>query len=135
MLHLVWGKHSSEEAIEFVQSLDETCATRWLCYYHPSVDMAGMDVARIPAVKRAVDEKRKELFGDKPKSYAMACASKSSEPYFEFWRRYDSEAGRAFRSLDEAFDWLGLSEADRTAASAAIESWEAEVDAGAAATA
>jgi hypothetical protein len=134
MLHLVWGEHSSEEAIQFVQSLDETCASRWLCYYHPSVTMAGMDVAHIPAVKRAVEEKRKELFGDKPKSYAMACTSKASEPYFDFWRRYDSEAGHAFRSLDEAFDWLDLSEADRAAASAAIQSWEADVMATSAAT-
>lgn len=132
MLHLVSGEHNSREAIQFVQALDETCATRWLCYYHPSVDMTGMDVAHIPAVKRAVEEKRKALFGSRPKPYAMACASKTSEPYFDFWRRYDSEAGRAFRSLDEAFDWLDLSDAARTAACAAIERWEAEFDAGSA---
>jgi hypothetical protein len=129
MLHLVAGEHSSEEAIEFAQLLDETCASRWLCYYHPSVTMDGMDVARIPAVRRAVEEKRKQLFGDKPKAYALACTSKASKPYFDFWRRYDSEAGRAFQSLDEAYDFLGLSGADRAAADAAIRDFEAEVDA------
>jgi hypothetical protein len=134
MLHLIWGEHSSEEAIQFVQSLDQTCASRWLCYYHPSVTMAGMDVAHIPAVKRAVEEKRKELFGGKPKSYAMACTSKASEPYFDFWRRYDSKAGRAFQSLDAAYDFLDLSEADRAAASTAIQSWEADIAATPAAT-
>jgi len=128
MLHLVWGKHSGEEVIQFVQSLDETCASRWLCYYHPSVDMTGMDVAHIPAVKRAIEEKRKALFGDKPKPYAMACASQAAEPYFDFWRRYDTEAEHSFHSLDAAYDFLGLNAADRTAATAAIQSFEAEVD-------
>jgi hypothetical protein len=131
MIHLVWGRHSAEEAIRFIQALDETCATRWLCYYHPSVDMAGMDVANIPAVKRAQAEKRKELFGDKPKRHAMACPSKASDHYFEFWREYDRQAAaRAFHSLGDAYDWLGLSETARAAASAAIQSFEAEIDAG-----
>lgn len=74
------------------------------------------------------DEKRKELFADEPKPYAMVCASRASEQYFDFWQRYQSDAGRAcFYSLDEAYDWLGLSEAARAAASAIIQRWEAEV--------
>jgi hypothetical protein len=131
MIHLVWGKHDAEEAIQFVRDLDDTCAVRWLCYYHPSVDMAGMDVAHLPAVKRAVTEKRSALFGDKPKPHALACASKASDHFFDFWRRYDSSAGaRSFHSLDEAYDFLGLSQADRKAATAAIERFEADIDAG-----
>jgi hypothetical protein len=131
MIHLVLGKHDSEEAMQFIQSLDETCAMRWLCYYHPAVDVAGMDVAHIPAVKRALAEKRKDLFGDKPKLHALACASRATDQYFEFWGRYDSSSGdaaRAFRSLDEAYDWLGLSEAARAAASAIVQELNAEVN-------
>jgi len=127
MLHLIWGKHSSEEAIQFIQALDETCAMRWLCYYHPSVDMSGMDVAHIPEVKRAAEEKSKEIFGDKPKAHALACASRATEQFFDFWRRYQSDALRSFYGLDEAYDWLGLSEDARAAASDIIHNWEAEV--------
>jgi hypothetical protein len=125
MLHLIWGKQNSEEVMQFAKSLDDTCAMRWLCYYHPNLDTAGMDVAHLPTIKRAFAEKRKELFGDKPKPHALACAP---DPYFDFWRRYDSEAQHSFHSLDEAYDFLGLSQADRKAATAAIESWKAEVD-------
>jgi hypothetical protein len=127
MLHLTWGEHDSKEAIQFARELDETCATRWICYYHPSLNMAGLHVACIPAVKRAMDEKRKELFGDTQKPYAMVCASEGSEQDLDFWRKYQGGAGRTFHSLEEAYDWLGLSEAARAVASATIQSWELEV--------
>jgi len=126
MVHLVWGEHTSDEAIEFVRGLDRTCATRWVSWLHPTVDMSKIDVANIPAIKRAVDDKRQELFGDKPKPYALVCGAKACEQYFDFWRRYYSNAPPVFVSLDEAYDQLGLSEAARDAASGMIARWEAD---------
>lgn len=121
---LVWGEHTSDEAIELIQGLDRACATRWVTYLHPTVDMSKIDVANIPAIKRAVNEKRQELFDQKPKPYALVCGSQACEQYFDFWQKYYSNAPPAFCRLDEAYDWLGLSEAARAVASRVIESWE-----------
>lgn len=134
MLHFIWGEHDCAELIEFAQTLDETCATRWLCYYHPTVDMAAVDIAHIPAMRRALDDKRRELFGDAPKAYAMVCGAKSAAPYLDFWGRYRGCAECAFERIEAAYDWLDLSPAARTAASDVLARFEAEaVPAGAAA--
>jgi hypothetical protein len=85
-----------------------------------------MDVAHIPAVKRALDEKRQELFGDVAKPYAMVCASGAAAHYFDFWGKYGGCIGRSFEGVEAAYDWLGLSEEARAAASAVIESCKAE---------
>jgi hypothetical protein len=126
MVTLVWGEHTSEEALEFIQGLDWTSATRWVTYLHPTVDLAQVDVANIPAIKRGVDKRRHELFGDKPKPHVVVCGSKACDQYFEFWHRYYSDAPPVFHSLDAAYDGLGLSEAARVAASRLIGGWEAD---------
>jgi hypothetical protein len=130
MLRLVWGEHTAEHAIEFVQSLDKTCATRWLSYFHPTVDLSKVVVTEIPGIKRAFDEKRRELFGAKPEPYAIVCGSEAVRLYFEFWSRYSGSDERVFSSLDEAFDWLGLSEATRAVASHTLERWAADAEVG-----
>jgi hypothetical protein len=130
MLRLISGRYPAGEAIEFFRSLDKTCALRWLTYFYPTVDISEVDVANIPAIKRAIDEKRREIFGDKPKGYAVVCGSESSKQYFDFWSRYWCPDGAVFGSLDEAYDWLGLSETDRAAASRMLERWIAAVEAG-----
>jgi hypothetical protein len=126
MVTLVWGEHTSEEALEFIRGLDQACATRWVAYLHPTVDMAKVDVAHIPALKRGVDEKRHELFGDRPRPHAVVCGSKACDQYFDFWRRYYSDAPPVFHSLDDAYDGLGLSEAARAVAARLIGGWEAD---------
>jgi len=130
-LHLVSGKHTSAEGIRYFQSLDPSCATRWLSYFDSTVDMARLDIASAPEIKRAIVEKRRELFGEHAKPYAIVCESERSRQYFfEFWSRYfvgpdaHAENLRCFHSLEEAYDWLELSQAGRAAVARAIEDWE-----------
>jgi hypothetical protein len=129
-LHLVSGKHTSAEGLRFFRSLDSSCATRWLSYFDPTVDMAQIDIGSAPEIKRVIAEKRRELFGDHEKPYAIVCGSERSRQYFfEFWSSYfvgpDAQENlRCFRSLDEAYDWLELSQAGRAAVARAIEDWE-----------
>ena len=129
-LHLVTGAHTSAEAIHFFQSLDDGCATRWLSYFDPTVDMSRIDIASIPEIRHVIAEKQKGLFGQKIKPYAIVCGSDASEQYFfGFWRKYyvgpEVQAGsvRIFRGLDDAFDWLRLSNPARSAATRAIDDW------------
>ena len=81
----------------------------------PSQPRAQVDVASVPVLKRVLSEKQKELFGDKPKRHAFVCVSESSRDYFfGFWKPYfthgDESMVKSFRSLEEAYDWLGLSD-------------------------
>jgi hypothetical protein len=127
MLHLVRGKHTSKEVIESLQGMDESCATRWLVYLDPTADMSKIDIAHVPAIRRVKREKRRELFGDSPKPFAVACDSKESQQYFfEFWREYSEGNECYFRTLGEAYDYLGLSEAARAAVAHVIDRGNAE---------
>jgi hypothetical protein len=130
-LHLVHGKHTSAEGIRFFQSLDSSCATRWLSYFDPTADLSPIAVASAPEIRRVITEKRKELFGAHAKPYAIVCASEMSAQYFfEFWSRYfvgpdaHAENLRCFRSLEEAYDWFELPQASRAVVARAIEDWE-----------
>ena len=116
------GKHTSKDVIHAYQALDSTYATRWVKYLDPTADMSEIDLAHVPAMRRAKGEKRRELFGDNPKPAAIVCGSKVAEQFFiEFWRWYSESNERCFRSLDEAYDWLGLSEAARAVVARAID--------------
>ena len=125
-LHLVSGGHTSAETLCFFQALDDRCATRWISYFDPTVDMSQTDIASMPAIREIMVKKRKELFPGKTKLHAIVCTSESSAQYFQdFWRNYVAEPDlRVFRSLGEAFDWLGLGEPARCAAASAIHDWE-----------
>jgi hypothetical protein len=123
-LFVISGKHSSKESIRMFEDLGAECATRWLKYLDPTADMAQVELASLPALKRVKREKRMELFGDRPKPFAIAGSSGPSQQLFlEFWQRYaDSDSNeRCFGSLDEAYDWLGLSEAVRAAVAGVID--------------
>lgn len=118
---VVREKHTSEQIIQAYRELDSTCATRWLVYLDPTTDMSKVDIAHIPAIRRARHEKRKELFGENPKLFAIVCASEESEQYFfKFWQEYTNVNEGIFNNLGEAYDWLGLDEAARAAVAHAI---------------
>jgi hypothetical protein len=130
-LHLVSGKHTSAEGIQFFRSLDSSGATRWLSYFDPTVDMAQIALGDAPEIKRVIADKRRELFGDHAKPYAIVCGSEISWRYFsEFWRRCYSAPDartqnmRCFQSLEEAYDWFELPQAGRAAVARTIEAWE-----------
>jgi len=125
ILHVVTGTHTGAEAIEFFRGLDATCAMRWLSYFDPTAELSQLDVASLPVLKQVIAEKRTELFGDKPKAHLIVAASEATARQFRFWRQYfghgDENAVRIFRSLDEAYDWLGLPKEGRAAVTRAVE--------------
>lgn len=130
MLRLIWGEHTAEHAVEFIQSLDRTCATRWLSYFHPSVDLSKVSVTQIPPIRRAFEQGRRTLFGGEPKAYAIVCGSEPVMDYFDFWAKYSGSDERVFSSLDAAYDWLGLGDAVRALAAGTLERWTADAEAG-----
>jgi len=131
-LHLVHGTLTSADVSQYFRSLNSSCcATRWLHYFDPTADMAQIDIASVPELRRIIAETRKELFGDHPKPFAVVCASEGSQQYFfGFWLKYfsgpDAQAENlcCFRSLEAAYDWLELPQASRAAVAGAIEDWE-----------
>jgi hypothetical protein len=132
-LQLVSGVHTGEEAVQFYAALDSSCATRWLTYFDPTSDFSQVNVASVPVIKRVYGDKRQELFGDAPKAHALACCSDSSRQYFfDFWKPYfglgDESIMHLCRSLEEAYDWLGLCDDARAAVIHAVERFEAGRD-------
>lgn len=116
------GKHTGQDVIQTFQSMDASCATRWLKYIDETTDMSEVYLSNLPVMRRVKAEKRRELFGDSPKPSAVVCdASPSGQILIEFWQRYTDLGERCFRSLDEAYDWLGLSEAARDAVAHALD--------------
>ena len=112
--------------MQFYSALDTSCATRWLTYFDPTSDFSQVNVASVPVIKRVYSDKREELFGEKPKAHALACCSDSSRQYFfDFWKPYfglgDESIMHLCRSLEEAYDWLSLSEDARAEVIGAIE--------------
>jgi hypothetical protein len=129
-LQLVGGLHGAEEAIRFFRSLDATCATRWLSYFDATSDLSQIDIASVPAIKHAYADKRKELFGDKPKAHVIVCRSESARQYLlDFLEKYFGRGGGehlvCYRSLEEAYAYLGLSDEARVAVARAIEGFDA----------
>lgn len=126
-LRLVSGEHTSADAFTFFGNLDSSCATRWLSYFDATVSMARVDVASMPEMKHIISQKQKELFGDKPKPYAVVCRSESADQYFiQFWEKYYARSGlmRCFRRVEDAYDWLGLSPSARAAVGRVTHDWE-----------
>jgi hypothetical protein len=116
----VWrGTVTADEIIGHFEGMTAAEAGLRLSFIDPAATLYAMDIAHIPAVKRAADRLLNELYADRPVTSAIVCTPGQNRPVIEFWRRYawpDPEEGRhavVFSSLDEAFDWLGLPEAAR----------------------
>jgi hypothetical protein len=120
-LCIVSGAHTCEEAVGYFEGLGAADATRWLHCFDPTLDMSGHDVACLPRLKRTIIAKRRELFGDKPKLYAIVCPSNASEAFFKFWcgfveaGEHHGTAPQLFPSLEAACEAFGLPEAARRA--------------------
>jgi hypothetical protein len=131
-LNLIHGTLTSGDVTRYFRALDASCcATSWLHYFDPTVDMSQIDIASVPELKRVIAETRRELFGDRPKPFAIVCGSEGSEQYFfGFFLKYftgpDVQAANlsCFRSLEASYDWLELSQAARAAVARTIEDWE-----------
>jgi hypothetical protein len=126
------GRTTNEDVVAAFKAMDATYATKLLEYLDATMDMSEIDLANLPAIRRIKREKRLELFADNPKPMAIVCESKDAKRFFaEFWQRYVAAESneRYFYSLDEAYDWLGLSAAARASAVGAIAGVDADAGA------
>jgi hypothetical protein len=125
---VIWsGRLTLEELRRHFGALDAACTDRWINYWDPSVDLSGLDVARIPEVKRLLAGKLKELYGDKRAISAVVCDPALQDPFPGFWPSYASADHAypaevaAFPSLEAACAWLNLSDDGRRAVIDAVE--------------
>lgn len=122
MIGVISGAPSGADFTDTIRAMGPGCAVRWLIYFNPTSDLSRVDVAHLPTIRSVMEEKRKELFGNKPKAIAVVCASESSQQYVIFWQRYDPLGFvGVFRTLDEAYGSLGLPDRARAAVARAIE--------------
>jgi hypothetical protein len=127
----VSGTTTADDVIRFYKGLDASHGSRWLTYVDVDHDPGDgvvdiIPVDRIPEIKHVISTKTREVFGDKPLRIATVCATSAMDDVHNFWRRYASDKAQpiqvgVFHRLDAAYDWLGLPDAGRHAATRAIE--------------
>jgi hypothetical protein len=121
-LHIYSGAISVEEVFRHFAQLE---ATRWIGYFDPTADVSALDVASLPRLKQALQDKQMALFGGTPKPSAIVYSSREVERFFRFWRRYIAAGGERpltvvlFSSLEAACNWLSLTDAGCAAVMAA----------------
>lgn len=125
--HVFSGPVTAEDMIRHHRSLDVT--VRWLCYFDPSVDLSGVDLAHLPELRRAVSALETRRTRTLPT--VVVAPSQASEQFFRFWRDYASALveGRheplIVSNLEAACRHLDLPPALRDRLAAGIEAGEA----------
>lgn len=123
------GRITRDEVLEHYRGLnaaDAACATRWISYFDPSVDLSELDPSNFPELKRVLTAKLVEIYGGRIVTAAMVCDSRVNQPMLSFWRSYTASDAEhpadpgLFSSLKAACDWLGLSADAREAVGAAV---------------
>jgi hypothetical protein len=87
-LHIRSGVFTTEDLIRYFQSLGPADALRWIIYYDETAETSGLDLGRIPELKRTVSAKRKELFGDRQPVGAIVCDPGTNKEFFDFWTTF-----------------------------------------------
>ena len=121
-------KFSLDDMPEDVLNLVPTLKSgRQIHYLDRSVDVSGLDVASIPALRRITTAKVREVCKDEPRFTALVAAAPEAQQYLQLWCSYAApEEGRQsvraeFCTIKDACDWLGLSDAACNAVTAAVE--------------
>ena len=127
-LNIFSGALTHEAMMRFIEQIDPADGVRWINYLDPTLDVSGLDVARIAVRKRALAAKLHTLHAAAPVRSALVCASPMNELVVEFWPRY---VGRdehypaeptAFPTLEAACAWLELPQGACEALSDAVVS-------------
>lgn len=132
-LYVMSGTLTGEETIRFYAGLRAPeDAVRWITYFDPGLDLAGLDVASLPYIKRTIALKQRELFAGEPAPRVLVCSSRAQEDFFfKFWDGYVSTGDvrpvkpAIVSSLATAFDRLRLPDVARAAIRHAIDDLKA----------
>jgi len=132
-LGVAMGALTEDEVIQTLTSFDKKA--NWLGVYTQSADASGMDIARLPEIRRTVTPNEAESPDAKPKLSALVNLSESSELFLHFWTRYAStgvhrsRTRKVFNSVEAACQWLELPRgaAEKIAATVAVAEAETEV--------
>jgi hypothetical protein len=87
-IHIRSGVFTSEDLIRYYRSLGPADALRWIIYYDETAETSGLDLGRLPELKRTVAAKRKELFGDSQPVGAIVCDPGVNKEFFDFWTTF-----------------------------------------------
>lgn len=133
-VRIIRGPQTADEIIQFYKRLDRAYG-HWLTYIYPAEPLdleRDVPIDRIPELKRVIAEMRRALFGDRPQFTAVVSPPDDSVEVYKFWRRYyatgenvDTSHIAFFSDLDEAYNWLGLTDAARAVATRTIEEFQA----------
>lgn len=111
------GAITAEVLVRQAEALTPADAGLWINYLDPTADMSGVDLAHIPAIKRALAAKLREIQGDEVAVSVLVSASPLNEPFVRFWSSYVGLDGHypaesvVFPSIEAACAWLDLPEA------------------------
>jgi len=123
-LHVFSGVVTTEDARRHIERLDAN--DRWLCYFDPTADLSGVDLAHLPELRRLMAVKEQRRGADRILPTVIVNASESADHDLRFWRSYASAEGEnphdtiMCSSLEAACDWLGLPPAAHDALAAEI---------------
>lgn len=113
-LSIYYGPVSCEELLRNFRRRD--CRANWLSIFSVTADLTGIEVARFPELKRAVDAKDCEPGGDEAvrRQALVDLPNAKADNFVRFWRNYIYEGVQRpreraiFTTIDEAGRWLGL---------------------------
>jgi hypothetical protein len=124
--HIFAGPVTAEDMLRHHRTLDITA--RWLCYFGPTVDFSGVDLAHMPELRSAISAQEKLRAQTLPT--VVVAPSEATNQFFRFWRDYASSLveGRheplVVPDLGEACRRLDISPAFQAALASEIGSAE-----------
>lgn len=122
---------SGDEVLSMFEGFDKRA--KWLVVFNDNVDLSGLDIAHIPAMKRAVTPEDSGPQGGEPESTAFVNLAGGGDFFVRFWVHYASEGVQRtrrrerFSTVAAACQWLRLPPpATETLAAAVADAIRAE---------
>jgi TetR/AcrR family transcriptional repressor of nem operon len=101
-----------DEALNMFEGFDKHA--KWLVVFNEGVDLSGLDIAHIPAMRRAVTPNQSEPHSGEPELTAFVSLAGGGEFFTRFWMHYasmgveHSRKREMFPTMAAACQWLGL---------------------------
>jgi TetR/AcrR family transcriptional repressor of nem operon len=111
-LGVLWSSVAGDEMLRMFESFDKNA--KWLAVFCEDVDLSSLDVAHIPAMKRAVTPDQSEPHSGEPELTAFVNLAGGGEFFARFWMHYASlgvqrtRKREMFPTVAAACQWLGL---------------------------
>jgi TetR/AcrR family transcriptional repressor of nem operon len=111
-LGVLWSTVAGDEMLRMFESFDKSA--KWLVVFCEDVDLSGLDIAHIPAMKRAVTPDQSEPRSGESELTAFVSLAGGGEFFARFWMHYASmgvqrpRKREMFPTVAAACQWLRL---------------------------